>query len=479
MVFSAGQQVPSNLVPAGSSNLIPNFRKWTIPSPLYVWYDSPWAENKATATIPDGSNYVAMSSPAITLYSGWQYVIQFEAFLSGGTSRVLHVDLYPDDLPESTFTITTERQRFTAVWTSTSGSLASCILRFFAEAQAGGIYIFNVKLEAGAVATPWTESIIDRVGVDNPITESNVDVYMASAAITTAYIKDGNITTAKIGDAQITNAKISSVSADKLTAGTIDASNITVTNLNATNITAGTLNGQRVGSGVDGSVINSNSINASKIVAGSITATQIAAGAITATQIASGTITATQVAAGTFVSTGSAASDINNNTTTINGGKITTGTLTASQIQAGTISADRLVIGGITTDRIGANQVTKMAGGQVYWTSPNSYYNGYAGASSYGYFSTDGGDMFITITVTISGSGDGYGGSEFWLEVNGSDRDYKQAIVHQTYSIFQSSVTLQAYLSSIGTGTQNFRLRWSFWNSGTFWYSWQALNGKR
>ena len=313
VIFSAGTTVPSNLLPAASSNLIPNFRRWTIPSPLSVWYDAPWPENRAFLTIPNGSNYVGASSPAMALASGWQYCLSFEAFLSNGTSRVLHADLYPDDLPESTFTITPTRTKFSVVWTSTSASLANCTLRFFAEAQAGDIGLFNVKLEAGSTPTAWSESIADRVGVDNPLTTSNITTYISGAAIGTAQIANAAITNAKIADATIEGAKIK---------------NATITDANIANAT----------------------ITDAKI-SGTLSADRIAANSITTAKLAF-----------TPVQSGGAAADINAFTTTIDGSKITTDSLYANTIKAGTITADRIEWGGIDTDRIGSNAVTYSYG---------------------------------------------------------------------------------------------------------------------
>jgi hypothetical protein len=301
VIFSAGQTIPDGYTPTGKINLIPGLLRWTRFGTLWIYGGENSAVDKRSLIIPSGQNGTPANSPTLSLLGG-TYTLSFEAFLNGGTARTLIVDLFPDTLPEAAFTITPARQKFTAQFTSSHPDMANCVLRFFAAAQAGQIEAYNIKLEPGTAATPWIPHVEDQVGINNPVTASNISTYIASAAIDSAQIKDAAITTAKIGDANITSAKIAdaaitsakiaSLSADKLTAGTINGSNITVTNLNATNITTGTLNGARVGTGVSGDVLTTGTLNASLCNVTNLNAANITTGNISASRIGAGTIDA-------------------------------------------------------------------------------------------------------------------------------------------------------------------------------------------
>lgn len=239
-----------------------------------------------------------------------------------------------------------------------------------------------------------------------------------------------------IANAAIDKAQIGSVNADTITTGTLNASLVNVTNLNAGSITTGTLNGKYV------TVTN---LNASNITTGTLNCA-------------------------------------NFTVTNLNANSITTGTISGYTVSITDLRADKITVGTLVTSQIGTNQITKIIGGQVSRSLPNTFVDGSYGSSGYANFSTDDGDLIVTASVsmmaTVIGSGKIYG--DFYLEINGTVRDARRIYINDANGITESSATLEAYIAGIGVGTQNLRLSWVFnGGQGQFFYSWHAMNGKR
>ena len=107
------------------------------------------------------SNYNPIYTPAMGLPAG-SFVISFDAWLVSSGTRFLTVDLLPDTLPESGFTVTQTRQTFSAIWYSTHADLAYCLIRFFAPSGIE-LRVANIKLETGTFRTPWTRHVTDAI----------------------------------------------------------------------------------------------------------------------------------------------------------------------------------------------------------------------------------------------------------------------------------------------------------------------------
>lgn len=153
--------VIDNSVIKSSRNLVYGFHKWS-----YIYYNgSALATNHSIVgevraadgralLIPSGSVATASFSNYLNLpyNAGDSFTISFMAFCNSGT-RVLVTDLFPDTLPESSFTITTTPTLYKATWSTTSADAANCRLRFFADGASSNIYIYNVQLEYGEYTT--------------------------------------------------------------------------------------------------------------------------------------------------------------------------------------------------------------------------------------------------------------------------------------------------------------------------------------
>lgn len=206
-------------------NLIPGLRRWTHNGTNFVYTSHPFAPDGNLLVIPDGAANINSDSPTVDISFGpGTFTLTFYAQLESGSSVTMHVDLFPDTLPESEFVVTGTRQFYTITWTSSHADLAACKLRFFRFTGAGQVVISTIKLTYGTKITPWMPHRADTVSVDNQLSASNVTTYMTNATIGTAQIIDANITTAKIADAAIQSAKIGD-----LQVGTIKIANAAVT----------------------------------------------------------------------------------------------------------------------------------------------------------------------------------------------------------------------------------------------------------
>lgn len=114
-----------------------------------------------------------------------------------------------------------------------------------------GLYFTEVKLEKGAMATPYIQSaesseIIQTKEMINLRVEkgdvvNQINISPESILIAGQKVHITGLTT--IDRAVIKDAMIADVKADKITAGTLNAANVNVINLNANNITTGTIKG--------------------------------------------------------------------------------------------------------------------------------------------------------------------------------------------------------------------------------------------
>lgn len=197
--------------PFNGRNLAPSLNLWGVSGTLTITSGALQALDGYILTIPSGQNSIPAVSPTLNLaVVDTNFVISFKAAVTGGSSRTLFVDLFPDTLPESSFTITGTPAVYSAKWTSTHADLASCVLRIFGGTEAANLLVWDVSLSYGAHLAEFT------VNQFNKLSASNVSTYMSNATIGTAQIIDANITTAKIADAAIQSAKIGDLQVDTI-----------------------------------------------------------------------------------------------------------------------------------------------------------------------------------------------------------------------------------------------------------------------
>lgn len=155
-------------------NLQRGMRAWTHYGTNWTYTDSPNTADKSTLVIPADQVWVSSNGPAMSLAAG-TYTISFRAFCS--VARELHVDLWPDTLPESSVVLTPGWNLYSFVWTSSHPDLANCFMRFFAGPSGSQIEIGDVKLEVGNQRSAWSQHPLDN-------TDTSARAAAAAAATT-------------------------------------------------------------------------------------------------------------------------------------------------------------------------------------------------------------------------------------------------------------------------------------------------------
>lgn len=140
------------------ANLVRGMRAWTNYGTNWTYTDSSITADKSTLVIPANQVFVSSNSPAMSIPAG-TYTISFRAHCS--VARELHVDLWPDTLPESSVVLTPGWNLYSFVWTSSHADLANCFLRFFAGPNGSQIEIGDVKLEVGNQRSVWVQHPLD------------------------------------------------------------------------------------------------------------------------------------------------------------------------------------------------------------------------------------------------------------------------------------------------------------------------------
>jgi hypothetical protein len=159
------------------------------------------AVNGEYAHLPsNGTNFVALSSAPANIPATTVYTVSFECY-STGASRPLILDMYGTnvDSPGLTVTATTTSKRYFFTETMPALATGDASLRVFTGYEGSDIIVFNVKVEIGYKATPWT---------DNVITPSNITTFMQNASIGGVLIQDQAITARTIAAQAVTAEKI-------------------------------------------------------------------------------------------------------------------------------------------------------------------------------------------------------------------------------------------------------------------------------
>lgn len=169
------------------SNWVRGFATWTLGAGCWIWVGNPEAEDKRGLVIPSGVNLVASASPGMSLMESTTWTVSFRAHCDTG-GRTLHLDLFPDTLPQNSIVLPAGWSTQSLVWTTSHTDRGNCQLRFFADTEPGQIVIGDVKLEAGAERSVWIPHERDSVGINNPVTPSNASTFIADAWIGQAIV---------------------------------------------------------------------------------------------------------------------------------------------------------------------------------------------------------------------------------------------------------------------------------------------------
>ena len=135
---------------------------------------------------------------SLSLKQNTNYTVSFIAWCDSGTQSISN-DLFPDDLPETSFTITTTATKYSWVLNSASSDMGSCILRFFkAGTIATNVYITDIKLESGNRSTDWTaapEDVDAAITSVQTVTNTNTTSITAIQGQISTLISNTTITT--------------------------------------------------------------------------------------------------------------------------------------------------------------------------------------------------------------------------------------------------------------------------------------------
>ena len=143
-------------------NLVRSVDTWTLNSVTIE--QNVYAANKQALLLAAGAGTISATSETLNLATSADYVVSFECWttVAGGT---LQVDLYPDTLPQYAVTPTIVPTLYTFVFNSADVNMASCSMRFFAQAgqhASGDIRVCDVKIERSSTRTPWLPHVLDQ-----------------------------------------------------------------------------------------------------------------------------------------------------------------------------------------------------------------------------------------------------------------------------------------------------------------------------
>lgn len=193
-----------------NANLVRSLASWTLGGTSTRNASSPWTEDHNTLVIPIGET-VASYSPTMALFSG-SFSVSFRAWGSVA-GRILHVDFFPDTLPEATISLTTAPTDYTVVFTSSHADMASCVLRFFADNNiAGQCEVGNIKVEYSSTRTMWTPHRLDLLGAANKLSSGNISYYMEVGSIYANYLNVANLAAITANLGTITSGDITGTS---------------------------------------------------------------------------------------------------------------------------------------------------------------------------------------------------------------------------------------------------------------------------
>lgn len=109
---------------------------------------------------------IAGQSDVLGLKTSTNYILSFTAWCEANT-QLMRVDLYPDTLPEKAFTLNATPTRYVFPIYTTHSDMPKGYLRFYKEQGfTETVYVTDIKLELGNVATDWTPAPEDYLTSD-------------------------------------------------------------------------------------------------------------------------------------------------------------------------------------------------------------------------------------------------------------------------------------------------------------------------
>lgn len=210
--------------------------------------------------------------------------ISFRAKLTAGSSATLHVDFFPDTLPEQTFTVTATDTLFKFENLSLAADTPAQ-LRFFYAAAATTMEITDIKVERGATATDWSPCPKDARNYASASATSAASAAASDAAAgssaSTATTQAG-IATTKAGEASTsagqaatseTNAAGSASTASTQAGNAATSASAAAGSASAASSSASTASTQATNAGNSASAASASQVAASSSAAATIPAT--------------------------------------------------------------------------------------------------------------------------------------------------------------------------------------------------------------
>lgn len=139
----------------GGTNLLPRNKMVDANQAIGTEYLGPDIPRGYGWYLSANSGTIVGQTGQLKLKTGTDYTVSFTAW--AGTNVELHVDLYPDNLPETTVNIDTQPRRYSCTFNSNYTQMGNCILRFYGPYGFNtDVWVVDPKLEEGNHATDWS-----------------------------------------------------------------------------------------------------------------------------------------------------------------------------------------------------------------------------------------------------------------------------------------------------------------------------------
>jgi hypothetical protein len=189
---------------AGNPNIVPRLSNWpgsgTFGGAFFNKGVAASANSEYAYLPTNGVNYTAVQSARLNIPANAYYTVSFEVYCDG-VPRLLNLDVFGTNCDTAGIQVTTSTTaaRYTFTEQMPSGANGDAFLRIYANSSGSNIIIYNVKVELGFKATPWSDSVI---------TPANISTFIQNASIGGVLIQDGAIVASKVAAQAITSDKI-------------------------------------------------------------------------------------------------------------------------------------------------------------------------------------------------------------------------------------------------------------------------------
>jgi len=171
--FEQGKFGKAVLVEEGTTNLV-NINNFTFNNgaSLVDIVHPVTGKTVKAIKLPKGANTPTAFSQDLRLSTNTNYTVSFDMWASDNSNAEINIDLYPDTLPQTSKTPTTNVQRHTWTLSSSNSDMGNCRLRFFddtSQPMPNDVYIAMIQLEQ----KPYATSFIDGTGTTNLVNINN------------------------------------------------------------------------------------------------------------------------------------------------------------------------------------------------------------------------------------------------------------------------------------------------------------------